>query len=100
MEPITTATIVGSLCLGAGLGIITTATGDLKIKGMVDGAGMIALIIFILAVMPTTEWGTPINETVQNVYDFTEIVAYALMSYVIGDAFSSTGYKVVTALVN
>lgn len=96
MEPITAATIGASFLTGAVIGFITMGTGDFRIKAGIDIAGATTLYFFLLAIMPTITWGTPIDETTQQVTDFTLTAVYALVAYVIADAFGSLGYMAVT----
>jgi len=96
MEPITTATIVISVVLGAALGFVTISTGDPRIKLGGDAAGATALLFFIWAIMPTITWGTPTIEGAESVADFTISAVLALVSYAVGDAFGSLGYVAVT----
>lgn len=96
MEPITTATIVGSFIMGAVIGFITMGTGDLRIKGGIDAVGLIGFMLFLYIAMPKVAWGAPIVEATQQVSNFIVLAMYALVSYVIADAFGSMGYAMVT----
>jgi uncharacterized membrane protein len=96
MEPITAATIGASFLTGAVIGFITMGTEDLRIKAGIDIAGAAALWFFLIAIMPTIAWGTPIDEATQQVTGFTFTTVYALVAYLIADAFGSLGYMAVT----
>lgn len=96
MEPITTATIVGSFIMGAVIGFITMGTGSLKIKGGIDTIGFLGFMLFVYLAMPEVAWGAPIDEATQQVSNFIVLAMYALVSYVIADAFGSAGYVMVT----
>ena len=95
MEPITAAMIVSSFIMGAVIGFITMTTGDLKIKGIIDAIGLLGFMHFLYIAMPKVAGGTPIDETTQQVSNFIVLVMYALVPYVIADAFGSAGYKLV-----
>ncbi|MDD3373471.1 MAG: hypothetical protein PHE39_07325 [Methanoculleus bourgensis] len=96
MEPITTATIIGSFLMGAVIGFITMGTGDLRIKAGIDAVGLIGIVLFLYLAMPTIVWGAPIDEATQQVSNFIVTAMYALVAYVIADAFGSLGYVAVT----
>lgn len=91
MEAITAATLMGAV-----IGFITMGTGDLRIKAGIDAVGLISIVLFLYLAMPTVIWGTPVNEAAQQVSTFIVIAAYALVAYVIADAFGSLGYMAVT----
>lgn len=98
MESITMAAIVGSLIFGMLMGFVTMAFEDMRIKAAVDAVGALTLFLFLVAVMPTVGWETPVSEAVQNTTDFMIMAMYALVSYAIADAFGSAGYSLVTGM--
>ena len=96
MELITTGFMVTSFIVGALLGFITLITGDSRIKSLVDGGGAIILLLSLYAMMPSIEWGTPVNEAAHNLLNHFEAAIPALVSYMIGDACGSAGSALVS----
>ncbi len=75
---------------------ITLITGDSRIKSLVDGGGAIILLLSLYAMMPSMEWGTPVNEAAHNLLNHFEAAIPALVSYMIGDACGSAGSALVS----
>ncbi|MBN2734100.1 MAG: hypothetical protein JXQ82_04480 [Methanomicrobiaceae archaeon] len=92
MEIISTSAIILSFSMGLLLGFFTMFTEDIRIKIIVDCIGAISLILAIWVLMPSIEWGTPLNERVEILSNFIQTALSTIIIYTLGDAFGSAGY--------